>query len=240
MLKAGVPPNVPMEKATKKNPSVVKGGYRFSGNIDEIFEKFFGTSNPFTITTDAKGKQITSVLEVHESQKGTDLEVTVPCTLEEFFFGCQKEIQFDRTERVDHRGNERTLTIARMVEVKPGMGAKPGKEDVRYPGEGHLKFAQVAGDLIVKFTQIPHSNFKRHGNDLIYYHKISLVEALRSQPIRFVTIENETLEIALDEVIDQHSEKIILGKGMPIINENPLGPIKRDFNRGNLIVRFDI
>ncbi len=142
---------------------------------------------------------------------------------------------------MDHRGNERTLTIARLLEVKPGMGAHPGKEDIRYPGEGHLKFAQVAGDLIVKFSQIPHPKFKRQGNDLIYYHKISLVEALRSQPIRFVTIENETLEIALDEVIDQHSEKIIVGKGMPIFKENqPLGAIKREFNKGNLVVRFDI
>jgi DnaJ homolog subfamily B member 13 len=55
MLKSGVPPEVPLEKATKKKPSIVKGGYRFSGNINEIFEKFFGTSNPFTITLDEKG-----------------------------------------------------------------------------------------------------------------------------------------------------------------------------------------
>jgi hypothetical protein len=27
---------------------------------------------------------------------------------------------------------------------------------------------------------------------------------------------------------------------MPVLNDNPLGPIRRDFNRGNLIVRFDI
>lgn len=31
-----------------------KGGYRFSGNSLEIFEKFFGTSNPFTIALDGK------------------------------------------------------------------------------------------------------------------------------------------------------------------------------------------
>jgi len=29
-----------------------KGGYKFSGNSLEIFEKFFGTSNPFTIALD--------------------------------------------------------------------------------------------------------------------------------------------------------------------------------------------
>jgi hypothetical protein len=32
----------------------IRGGYRFSGNTYEIFEKFFGTSNPFTIALDGK------------------------------------------------------------------------------------------------------------------------------------------------------------------------------------------
>ena len=27
---------------------------------------------------------------------------------------------------------------------------------------------------------------------------------------------------------------------MPILNNDPLGPIKRNFQRGNLIIRFDI
>lgn len=31
-----------------------KGGYNFSGNTYEIFEKFFGTSNPHTIVLDGK------------------------------------------------------------------------------------------------------------------------------------------------------------------------------------------
>jgi DnaJ-class molecular chaperone len=147
MLKSGVPPEIPLEKATKKKPSVVKGGYRFSGNIDEIFEKFFGTSNPFTITLDALGNQV-SALELVSKDAGIakpdapkDLEVTVPCTLEEFFFGCQKEIQFDKVERIDHRGNERIITIARIIEVKPGSGANPGTEEIRFPGEGNIRFA---------------------------------------------------------------------------------------------------
>lgn len=52
MLKAGVPPEKTEDKASKKNPFVQRGGYRFSGNTLEIFEKFFGTDNPFTITLD--------------------------------------------------------------------------------------------------------------------------------------------------------------------------------------------
>ncbi len=48
ILKAGIP-SEKQEDSTKK-----RGGYRFSGNTMEIFDKFFGTENPFTITLDSK------------------------------------------------------------------------------------------------------------------------------------------------------------------------------------------
>jgi len=35
----------------------LKGGYRFSGNPDEIFEKFFGINNPFAQIYDSDGKE---------------------------------------------------------------------------------------------------------------------------------------------------------------------------------------
>ena len=45
MLKNGIP---------DAKLGVKGGGYSFSGNSYEIFEKFFGTSNPFTIAIDGK------------------------------------------------------------------------------------------------------------------------------------------------------------------------------------------
>ena len=35
-----------------------KAGYQFQGNSHEIFEKFFGTTNPFTVALDEDGDQI--------------------------------------------------------------------------------------------------------------------------------------------------------------------------------------
>ena len=40
-----------------------KGGYKFLGNSFEIFEKFFGTSNPFTIALEEHGLEIGNTLE---------------------------------------------------------------------------------------------------------------------------------------------------------------------------------
>ena len=66
------------------------------------------------------------------------------------------------------------------------------------------------------------------------------MDALKTGPIHFQTIENEQIEISIDEVIKPDTFKVIYGKGMPILNDDPLGPIKRDYARGNLILKFDI
>ncbi len=39
----------------------LRGGFKFSGNCDEIFASFFGTDNPFTICLDSEGKQVSMV-----------------------------------------------------------------------------------------------------------------------------------------------------------------------------------
>ena len=71
--------------------------------------------------------------------------------------------------------------------------------------------------------------FKRNGDDLIYHHKISLLDSLLSTPIHFTTIDNEKIEIAVDEVISATTVKVIEGKGMPILNNDPLGPLKLSY-----------
>uniref|UniRef100_A0A7S3MTD8 Chaperone DnaJ C-terminal domain-containing protein n=1 Tax=Strombidium inclinatum TaxID=197538 RepID=A0A7S3MTD8_9SPIT len=78
------------------------------------------------------------------------------------------------------------------------------------------------------------------GNDLLKEHKISLQDAIQAGPISISTIEDELIELGIDEVITPETVKIIRGKGMPILNNDPLGPIKRDYGRGNLVVKFDI
>ena len=97
MLKNGIP-----------DPKLgLRGGYKFSGNTYEIFEKFFGTVNPFTIALDEEGNQI-SMLESSYNQmqklfnkRFTDLHVKIECTLEEFFYGCKKEVFFEKIILLD-------------------------------------------------------------------------------------------------------------------------------------------
>ena len=51
LMKSGVP----------DNKLGYRGGYKFQGNSFEIFEKFFGTSNPFTVSLDTYGNQVASM-----------------------------------------------------------------------------------------------------------------------------------------------------------------------------------
>ena len=66
------------------------------------------------------------------------------------------------------------------------------------------------------------------------------MDALNAGPLSFCTLEGEKIELSIDSVINPDTFKIIPGKGMPMLNNDPLGPIKRDFGKGNLILRFDV
>lgn len=54
--------------------------------------------------------------------------------------------------------------------------------------------------MIIKETSEP--KFKRAGNDLIYTHTISLVDAINSLPVRVETLDGRVLSIPVDSVIN--------------------------------------
>ena len=111
---------------------------------------------------------------------------------------------------------------------------------LRFAEEGHERFGHAKSELIIKLSEAPHQKFKRSQDDLIYSHKISLSDSLLSLPIHFETIDNEKIEVAIDQVISPSAVKILEGKGMPILNDDPLGPLKKSYQRGRLIIKFDI
>ncbi len=95
-------------------------------------------------------------------------------------------------------------------------------------------------DIVIKFRELAHPRFKRQGDNLIYFHKISLSDALKSIPISFETIDGEVIKLSAPEVVSPDTTIELPGKGMPILDDNPLGPIKKSFQRGDLFVKFDI
>ena len=55
-------------------------------------------------------------------QRFSNLTVTCKCTLEEFYFGCQKEINFERI-MLEGDGKRQKMTVGtKVLNIKPGMG----------------------------------------------------------------------------------------------------------------------
>lgn len=80
---------------------------------------------------------------------------------------------------------------------------------------------------------------------MIYTHKITLEQALLSQPVKFKALDGHTIIAAIDEVITPQTVKLVEGEGMPISQDpqtDAMHVLKNlsQMARGNLYIRFDI
>jgi DnaJ-class molecular chaperone len=83
----------------------LKGGYKYGGNSEQIFEKFFGSKNPFALIKDPDrfddeyGTMFSSAFGGQYSKEKEPLrnvEVGLECTLEELCNGCVKKLNYQR------------------------------------------------------------------------------------------------------------------------------------------------
>ncbi len=105
-----------------------------------------------------------------------------------------------------------------------------------------IEIYNFLADLIVTIKEKKHPKFKRvNKNDLIFTQNISLVQALNSEPVGIVTLDNRKLTIAMDEIISPQTVKLVKGEGMPIYNKDDLiQNLLFKEKRGDLYIKFDI
>ena len=115
------------------------------------------------------------------------------------------------------------------IDIKPGW--KKGTK-ITFPEKGNERRNVVPSDLVFIIEERAHPKFKRDGNDLIYTHKISLVEALTGCTVQVATLDGRTLTIPVKSVVSPTYEEVVQGEGMPITRE----PSKK----GNLRIKFQI
>lgn len=177
-----------------------------------------------------------------------DVVVDFECTLEELYNGCIKKLVYHR--RVVN-SDGRTTAIQneeRDVEIFKGYD----KETVlTYYGYGNeapgvktciLLFNQLLANLLLKIKEMKHTHFKRvNKNDLVYTHKISLVDALNSVPVMVNTLDGRKLTISMDEIISPQTVRLVKGEGMPIFNkEDPIQSLLSKEKKGDLFIKFEI
>lgn len=133
-----------------------KAGYKFQGNSFEIFEKFFGVTNPYAVALD-EHSQVIGALEAKKQlsmmeavqKRFANLTVNVSCTLEEFYYGCQKNISFEKLVVMDDEVRQKMVVVSKDIHVKPGMYSG---YQLTFPGEGHHRVGMHPSDLVIEFN----------------------------------------------------------------------------------------
>jgi DnaJ-class molecular chaperone len=197
------------------------GGYRYPGNSFEIFDRVFGTTNPFAEKPEDDGRdQYGSLLGDAYGGKSqpmlpspADIHVTLECTLYELYNGCLKKVTYHRQVLLHDGKTTKERTEDVNVEVKPGYSEQTL---LTFAGKGNEAEGHRASNLVVNIIQSANEGFRRKGNDLIYTHKITLEEALLSQPVKVKALDGRTIITTVDEIITPQTVKVIEGEGMPI------------------------
>lgn len=223
-----------------------KGGYRFGGNPEEIFEKFFGSNNPFAHLLDDVGKdELGSLFGFafkglsYEGPKsiGT-LEVPLDCTLNELYTGCSKEVTYTRTVLNGDGQTTRNISETKKIEIRPGYSSKTV---LTFKGQGNEGVGLPNSDLTFKIRELSHDQFKRRENDLVYTAKIKLADALVPESIVITTLDFRHLTVSLDQIISPKYVKKVEGEGMPIARDDTKAEnFNKTLNRGDLYIKFDI
>ena len=224
------------------------GGFKYTGNAQEVFEKYMNEINPYSLLNEKKKKkdQLNSIfgsayggLNRPEESPLQNIIITLPCTLEELYNGCIKTITYSKNT-LNYDTRTTSIKEAKVkVEILPGYGKET---ELKYPLKGNESPGKKNSDLIVKIKEIPHQTFKRvNKNDLLYTHQISLRNALNSTPVIFNHLDGRVLNISMDEIISPDTVKVVKNEGMPILDEEkPIESIALDNKKGDLFIKFDI
>ena len=243
-----------LKNGINKNGKQIEG-YRYLGNGHEIFEKFMGTANPFTLIRENEkrnkeikekenividaAKQSNSNEDKKEEniKKAKDIIIDLECTLEELYLGCTKNVKYIRKKVSSDSISLEEVEENIDVEVLRGYDKN---SVVVFKGMGNEGLGEKNSDLIVKIKEKKNNLFKRvNKNDLIYIHEITLAQALNGDPVRLTTLDNRKIAISIDEIISPSTVKKVPGEGMPIYKKE-LSVRDLEIEKGDLYIKFHI
>ena len=227
-------------------------GYRYLGNGHEIFEKFMGTSNPFTLIreNEKKSKEIREkeniIIDASKSndnknnkpeKKGKDIIINLECSLDELYNGCIKNVKYLRNKVASDSVTLEEVEENVDVEILKGYDKN---SEIIFKEMGNEYLGEKNSDLIIKIKEKKNNLFKRvNKNDLIYIHEITLAQALNGEPVRLTTLDNRKIAISIDEIISPSTVKKVPGEGMPIYKKE-ISVRHLEIEKGDLYIKFHI
>jgi DnaJ family protein B protein 4 len=146
-------------------------------------------------------------------RKDPSLQSKLPTTLEEMYKGSTRKMKISRTVHDAASGKAVRVNEVLTINIKPGW--KAGTK-ITFAEKGDERPGREAADIIFMIDEKPHPQFKREGNDLVYTHRLPLVDALAGTTIQLTHLDGSPVRIPVDEVITPDTIKVVRGKGMPI------------------------
>jgi DnaJ-class molecular chaperone len=209
--------------------------------------------NPFNEIIDTKGQKLQGSLFGNAFGGQNAMKVApmspifleVPCTLQEFYNGCVKVVQYERQKVALDGQNMEIERVSKKIHIKRGLAES---NLVIFKGEGNEQRLGPATDLIISHvlfypkegtTADLLKRYKRRGNDLIYTHRLSLEQNFEGAPVRVETLDGKVLMVSVDEIIGSNTLKRVFGAGMPIYKSH----VKNDhevLSFGDLYICFDL
>jgi DnaJ-class molecular chaperone len=211
-------------------------------NIDPntVFTRFFGVDNPFQVMRSLDG--------VKENQhdffsnaagmpppppKCPPIEVRLPVSLEDVFYGAVRRAVWTCTHAGTAALGAAVTATTDSHEVRVEKGAKTGDRFV-LAGRGNSAAGFARGDVVVVVDVVPHSRFRREGDDLVTKAEISLSDALCGTTVTVRTMEGRELSILVDEIVYPGYRTRVAREGLPAPASGG-----GEGARGDLVIEFE-
>jgi DnaJ family protein B protein 13 len=234
------------------------GAYRYKKTAEaplyarDVFSSYVLQSNPFANLIDSnaysdsdKYQQSSMFGYAFGGLRGTDpsppldLRVEVPCTLEELYNGCLKEVKYSRQKHNSDRRTTHLNAETKTLVIKPGYA---NGSELKFAKEGNDGLNAPTSDLIFVIKELPHAVFKRLRNDLACTVAMSLQDCLDCYPVEVSTLDGRVLVLTMPNI---GSSLTVPNEGMPLFSSvdpqfSSYGADSRSRRRGNLKIKLDI
>ena len=165
--------------------------------------------------------------EAPARKKADPIEQVLRLTLEEMYYGVQKNLKLTRT--VIRGGAECRVSETLTIDVKPGW--KKGTK-ITFPEKGDEAPGVIAADIIFVVDEKKHPQFERDGNDLITTKVVDLHEALLGTSVFITTLDGKSMSVEIPEIVSPKYVKVLVGEGMPL-SKSPNA-------KGDMKIKFDV
>lgn len=206
-------------------------GYQYVGDPEALFYDFFGQNSPHALLLEEHGgfNLATRTLAAGSKQEGAT-EMELRCSLEDFYRGSVQTLRVER-QRFDRE--MKSYVDRKCLTIKCEQGWKPGIR-LRFKGEGNQLHPSdsKAADIIFTVVETAHPIFERilDTYDLLYIHRVSLVDAVCGHVIGLELLDESKINLHVSETVSPGYEKRILFHGL----QKPGGEC------GDLLIRWDI